>query len=426
MDRLAAGDDPEALHDARVAVRRLRTWLRAFRDHSRDTVKKRQLRALGDWMDRTNAGRDAEVHLMLARRLLRFAPPRSRAAMTGFLGMLQQQVVDARPTGDGNLSAPWRTLRLQLRKALAKYRREVRLDGDVPPTAFGAAHGAAIRRAADEMAECAAEAGAAGGDAAPLHALRIAAKRARYVIEPLRNELKSARSAILSLTELQDVLGETHDRQLMIARSLHVDARALGWLATRLQADVTKRTDDLRTTWLARRMPRLLAALRRIASAREQAGRSGVEIERKYLLNGVPDEVAGRVVHQIRQGWLPGKILRERLRAVRAGDGPERFFRTVKGGVGLSRIELEEEADAALFRRLWPLTRGRRVVKDRIPIPAGDFVWEIDVFRDRALVLAEVELPSPEVEPAVPPWLAGHVVRDVTGDPRYANSNLAR
>ena len=59
-------------------------------------------------------------------------------------------------------------------------------------------------------------------------------------------------------------------------------------------------------------------------------------------------------------------------------------------------------------------------------VPDGDFVWEIDEFLDRELVLAEVELPTPATRPALPHWLADYVVREVTEDNRYTNYELAK
>ena len=41
------------------------------------------------------------------------------------------------------------------------------------------------------------------------------------------------------------------------------------------------------------------------------------------------------------------------------------------------------------------------------------------------LVLAEVELSSASERPALPDWLAPHVVREVTDDPRFTNLALA-
>ena len=40
-ERLAQPDDPEALHDFRVALRRLRSWIRSFRPLLDDTFRGR-------------------------------------------------------------------------------------------------------------------------------------------------------------------------------------------------------------------------------------------------------------------------------------------------------------------------------------------------------------------------------------------------
>lgn len=149
-----------------------------------------------------------------------------------------------------------------------------------------------------------------------------------------------------------------------------------------------------------------------------------VEIERKYLLSGVPEAALMVTPVVIDQGWLPGERLQERVRRIRDADG-ERYSRAVKLGRGVERVEVEEEADRDLFEVLWPLTEGRRVSKLRYRIPEGDLVWEVDRFRDRDLVLAEVELPRADVVPEPPPWLSPFVVREVTGEAEYVNVNLA-
>jgi len=74
---------------------------------------------------------------------------------------------------------------------------------------------------------------------------------------------------------------------------------------------------------------------------------------------------------------------------------------------------------------MWPHTAEARIRKLRHPVTEGAFVWEIDVFQDRDLVLAEVELSEGQEVPAPPDWLAPYVVRDVTDDPSYANSSMA-
>jgi adenylate cyclase len=149
------------------------------------------------------------------------------------------------------------------------------------------------------------------------------------------------------------------------------------------------------------------------------------EVERKYLLRALPPHARTGSAQALWQGYLPGEKLQERLRRVKDARG-ERHYRTVKLGRGLSRIEVEEETEAWLFRRLWPLTLGKRVKKRRWVVEAGAFTWEVDEFLDRKLVLAEVELPSAAAVAPLPPWLAPYVIREVTDEDAYVNINLAR
>lgn len=157
-----------------------------------------------------------------------------------------------------------------------------------------------------------------------------------------------------------------------------------------------------------------------------EEGRAELEIERKYLLSGMPQMPAPSVVLEIDQGYLPGTRLVERLRRQRANTGTTGYFRTIKVGSGVQRLELEEETDAKTFEHLWQLTQGRRLRKRRYVIPDGDRYWEIDEFLDRPLVLAEMELPSVDTRIEFPEWLAPMVVREVTGEREYTNRSLAR
>src|SRR5436190_487112 len=63
--RLALGhlDDAGALHDYRVALRRLRSCLRAYRQPLRSSVTSKTLRRLRRLTHGTNRSRDLDVHL---------------------------------------------------------------------------------------------------------------------------------------------------------------------------------------------------------------------------------------------------------------------------------------------------------------------------------------------------------------------------
>jgi CYTH domain-containing protein len=181
---------------------------------------------------------------------------------------------------------------------------------------------------------------------------------------------------------------------------------------------------------LGRRFAReLLARIELLASFLESRAAApageGVEIERKFLLRHLPEEVRAAPAKEIWQGWIPGAKLQERLRRVKQ-DGREDLFRTVKLGRGIERVEIEEGTPRALFERMWPLTEGRRVLKRRYVVEDGGRTWEIDEFLDRPLYLAEVELPSADTQVTVPSWLAPAVEREVTGEDAFVNVNLAR
>lgn len=148
-----------------------------------------------------------------------------------------------------------------------------------------------------------------------------------------------------------------------------------------------------------------------------------IEIERKYLLRGLPRFATTLDVLEIDQGYLPGI---ERLRRQRSATSGERFYRTIKTGMGVQRTEIENEIDRATFDALWPGTAGRRVRKRRYVVPNGEDHWEIDEFLDRELVLAELEFDDPESTVTIPDWLSPVLVRDVTDEPEYTNRSLAR
>jgi CYTH domain-containing protein len=295
-------------------------------------------------------------------------------------------------------------------------------------------------------------------DVVAAHEARILAKRLRYLLEPLRTtDVGEETTALVKhLKGLQDILGELHDahvlseelaaaqvdsateRVRLLHEALYVEGAAeeepkpprdlrAGLLA--IDRHVRDRLQHLfgalQADWLGERFAPFRQELTALADSLLAWGSRHLEIERKYLLRGLPSLEGPVETAQILQGWLPGDAVRERLRRVDAS-GTSRFYRTIKVGAGIARVELEDETDAELFDTLWPLTEGRRVRKRRHKVHEGDRVWDIDEFLDRDLVLAEVELPSADATVELPEWLRPHVVREVTGDGEYKNENLAR
>ncbi len=145
------------------------------------------------------------------------------------------------------------------------------------------------------------------------------------------------------------------------------------------------------------------------------------EIERKFLVCND----SYRDMATIRIPILQGYISRRPEGTVRVRIFGDKAYITVKGkNRGCIRSEWEYEipiADAQAM--LAEVTEGSILEKERLVVPYQGHQWEIDVFHGRfeGLVTAEIELPD-EYETFETPSFIGE---EVTGDPRYFNSNLS-
>ena len=145
----------------------------------------------------------------------------------------------------------------------------------------------------------------------------------------------------------------------------------------------------------------------------------GVEIERKFLVNGDAWKVPGAGT-VLRQGYLssnPDRTVRVRIE----GNGA---VLTIKGRtVGASRGEWEYPIPLSEAQTLLDgLCEQPLIEKTRYRIQHGGLIWEVDEFmgENAGLVVAEVELDSETQEFAKPDWVG----EEVTQDARYFNANL--
>jgi CHAD domain-containing protein/CYTH domain-containing protein len=433
--RLDDADDDEALHDFRVALRRLRSTVRAYREHLRDSVGGKDRRRLRRLARATGASRDGEVMIAWMQehreRLSADECPgadwllhRLRREQERQLRRMNDEVVRDFARACGRLS-----------RRLSWYPAHVSLDDPREAPPMRAVLADLVEKHASELRDAlAAVQSIDQQDRA--HQARIDAKRLRYLLEPFTDELPGAGPIVKRIKQLQDVFGQMHDAHVAagIIGGAREQARALDppadpdplpgldALAGIARAE-TERLYRKAEEWLGGGADEFFAAVGELVAELRGGGRDR-EIERKYLLRGMPTLPGGAVCTAIAQGYLPGERLNERVRRVRRG-GEIRYYRTIKMGSGLSRLEVEEETTQAVFRHLWRLTRGKRVRKLRFRVDEGDFTWEIDRFRGRRLVLAEVELPSEDADAPIPTWLEPFVEREVTGDRDYVNINLA-
>ncbi len=145
----------------------------------------------------------------------------------------------------------------------------------------------------------------------------------------------------------------------------------------------------------------------------------GTEIERKFLLTGDAWRKLAQGVHY-RQGYL--NSIKERTVRVRTIN--EKGFLTIKGiTVGATRVEYEYEIPKdECTAMLDDLAEKPIIDKSRYKVDYEGFTWEIDEFfgENHGLIVAEVELESEDQKFEKPEWIG----EEVTGDPRYFNSNL--
>jgi len=145
----------------------------------------------------------------------------------------------------------------------------------------------------------------------------------------------------------------------------------------------------------------------------------GIEIEKKFLLKGDKWRKLGKGIHY-RQGYLNNA--RERVVRVRIINN--RGFLTIKGiTVGATRLEYEYEIPKdECLAMLEGLAEKPIIEKARYKVDYKGLTWEIDEFfgENQGLIVAEVELESEDQKFEKPDWIG----EEVTGDPRYFNSNL--
>jgi CHAD domain-containing protein len=214
------GDDAEALHDFRVSVRRLRSFLKSYENHVKNAKKHRQ--RLSSIMDLTNSGRDFEVHVAWLNDKQGTASTLEQEGIAYLLEHLtSQEHVDLKkvkkdfdeaakkmtrvfPQDDGDIQQDSdtrqdksdvqtkekenknsKTFASVTAKVLQDYSEELRSLLE------------AIKSLDDEV----------------IHDARIAGKRLRYTLELLGQD--EAKTLVKALKKLQDATGDLHDLQVL-------------------------------------------------------------------------------------------------------------------------------------------------------------------------------------------------------------------
>ena len=152
-----------------------------------------------------------------------------------------------------------------------------------------------------------------------------------------------------------------------------------------------------------------------------------VEIEKKWLIReeDIPYNLSNAEIFKIEQTYIS---FSPEIRVRRINEGQEYTFavKTNLTSDGMIRDELEDSITEEEYNNLIKKKEGNTINKTRYQFLDGDYLIAIDIFSEELQGLAYMEIEFVNEDEAnnfkTPSW----VIKDVTGDIRYKNGNLAR
>ena len=257
-ERLTDSDDSEALHDFRVALRRLNANQRAYREPLGVKLGKGVRRLARS----TNTARDREVQLDWLRLQRKESAAHTRADLDTLIDKLERAHDEEREHAYPQWQSAFAKLAVKLRRRLESVPPD-----DATQESFALVAGAQLQMLGDKLKQGLAVIEAQADDAA-VHAARIIGKRLRYLLEPLTGAVPGVAPLIKRLKTLQDLLGELHDCQVRLDDFVghqqpdHADQYAA--LQRNTAARRTQLLDKLQAHWLGEHADELFKALQRV------------------------------------------------------------------------------------------------------------------------------------------------------------------
>ena len=145
-----------------------------------------------------------------------------------------------------------------------------------------------------------------------------------------------------------------------------------------------------------------------------------MEIERKYLVKTLPENLESYSCRFLEQGYLSTEPV------VRVRQDNDKYELTYKSKGLMVREEYNLPLTKESYEHLKAKADGRIITKKRYMIPLNQYTIEVEVFEGELapLILAEVEFPTEEDANAfvAPEWFG----EDVTFSTKYHNSTLSK
>ena len=146
-----------------------------------------------------------------------------------------------------------------------------------------------------------------------------------------------------------------------------------------------------------------------------------MEIERKFLVAQLPDNLDNYNCRYIEQGYLSTKHV------VRVRRDNDDYYLTYKGSGMMAREEYNLPLTKDSYEHLIKKADGNIITKKRYEIPDGNgYTIELDIFEGafNGTVIAEVEFNT--IEEADNYIMPEFFTEDVTNNPEYHNSNMSK
>lgn len=146
-----------------------------------------------------------------------------------------------------------------------------------------------------------------------------------------------------------------------------------------------------------------------------------MEIERKFLVAQLPDNLDNYNCRYIEQGHLSTKPV------VRVRRDNDDYYLTYKGSGMMAREEYNLPLTKDSYEHLIKKADGNIITKKRYEIPDGNgYTIELDIFEGafNGTVIAEVEFNT--IEEADNYIMPAFFTEDVTNNPEYHNSNMSK
>ncbi|MEO6209711.1 MAG: CHAD domain-containing protein [Gemmatimonadaceae bacterium] len=281
----AVADDE--LHAFRVAVRRLRSWQQAFTPWLGEAATHKMKRRISGIAHATGATRDGAVQLSWLNQQRRTLSVRQKPGVAWLIAWL-----NARQPAH---AAHALTAARDFHALAARLGRRLDLSDEAKPARSAADHdrfGVAVAKLVREESHALQNRLASvrnASDDKEAHEARIAAKRLRYLMEPIARAHDDhlgtdAAHLIKQLKQLQDTLGDMHDAHALALIVVSATARIAVPSARRLSETIRDDETGLRSHHAAADLsPGMLGIARRL---RRRRLRAFAAIERDWLGGG--------------------------------------------------------------------------------------------------------------------------------------------